>query len=215
MKLFILGIFSFFLNNTCSNATQKPLHTDNKNINTAQIQRNDGLKNAYFASGCFWCVEAIYESVKGVKKVISGYAGGHLKNPTYKQVSYGKSGHAETVEVLYNPAVISFEELVTVYYASQNPTSYGQSPDFGSAYRSVIFYQSKAEKEIIETAKNKIQKEYSEKIKTEILPFQKFWTAETYHQDFETKNPNHPYIVKVSIPRLNRFKAKHPELLKP
>jgi len=121
----------------------------------------------------------------------------------------------ETVEVLYNPAVISFEELVTVYYASQNPTSYGQSPDFGSAYRSVIFYQSKAEKEVIETAKNKIQKEYSEKIKTEILPFQKFWTAETYHQDFETKNPNHPYIVKVSIPRLNRFKAKHPELLKP
>lgn len=184
-----------------------------KKIDPVQTTRKDGLKNAYFASGCFWCVEAIYESVKGVKEVVSGYSGGHVKNPTYKQVGQGYTKHAETVEVQYDPSVISFEELITVYYASQNPTSYGQVPDFGSAYRSVIFYQNDSEKKVAELAKQNISQ--SQKAVTEISPFMAFWKAEEYHQDYEKRNPNYPYIVRVSIPRLNKFKAKHPELLKP
>ncbi len=185
-------------------------------LEPVQTHRNDGLKNAYFASGCFWCVEAIYESVKGVKEVISGYSGGHVDNPTYRQVGYGTTGHTETVEVQYDPNIVSFEELLTVYYASQNPTTYGQAPDFGAAYRSIIFYQNKLEEKAAELAKAKVATDGNyQKVITEIKAFQKFWPAEDYHQDYEKRNPNYPYIVRVSIPRLNRFKAKHPELLKP
>ncbi len=219
MKLFLITLLTAFLSsttNSCSN-NGKPTTVNKDTVaEPIQTERKDGLKNAYFASGCFWCVEGIYESVKGVEEVISGYAGGHVKNPTYRQVSYGKTGHAETVEVQYDPNIISFKELVTVYYASQDPTTFGQKPDFGSAYRSVVFYQNAQEKEIIEFTKNEIQKELAnKKVVTEVLPFQKFWPAEAYHQDFEKRNPTYPYIVRISIPRLNRFKAKHPELLKP
>ena len=182
-------------------------------IEATQTQRSDNLENAYFASGCFWCVEAIFESVKGVKEVHSGYAGGEKKNPSYRQVASGGTGHAETVEVIYNPEEVNFETLLQVYYASQDPTTIGQSPDFGNAYRSVIFYQNEAEKKLAENFKAEVQKGYSQPVRTEIVPFQKFWKAEEYHQDYEKRNPNQPYIVRVSIPRLNRFKAKHPELI--
>ncbi len=218
MKLFFLALLSTILstgNNSCSRNTISEIKKDTAISPPVQTTRTDGLQNAYFASGCFWCVEAIYESLKGVKEVVSGYSGGHIKNPTYRQVGYGKSGHTETVEVQYDPNIISFQDLVTVYYASQDPTTYGQAPDFGTAYRSVIFHQNESEKQIIEAAKEKTQKEYrNKKVVTEIMSFQKFWEAEAYHQDYEKRNPNHPYILRISIPRLNKFKAKHPELLK-
>lgn len=174
------------------------------------------METAYFASGCFWCVEAIYESVAGVSEVISGYAGGHKKNPTYQEVGSGKTGHAEVIEVYYDPAIVSFETLVKVFYASQDPTTIGQSPDFGSAYRSIIFYKSDEEKTIAENAKAAIGNsgQYSKPIVTEILPHGVFYKAEDYHQDYERLNPNQPYVRGVSVPRLKRFQAKHPELLK-
>lgn len=212
MKIFIaiVALLQLF---TCGNATGK---TSNENLaNPVQTIRDDGLKNAYFASGCFWCVEAIFESVRGVEEAISGYAGGTTENPTYRKVGSGNTGHAEVVQVIYDPKVVSFETLLQVYYGSQNPTTYGQSPDFGSAYRSIIFYQNDSEQALIEQAKKKIQSQYeSKKVRTEILPFQAFYKAEAYHQDFEKLNPNYPYVLRVSKPRLLRFQQKFPELLK-
>jgi len=171
---------------------------------------------AYFASGCFWCVEAIFESVHGVEEAVSGYAGGHTKNPTYESSNTGKTGHAETVAVYYNPKEVSFETLVTVYFGSHDPTTVnGQHPDYGSQYRSIAFYQNDAEKKIIENTIATLNKEkYNGKIATEVTQFTKFYKAEEYHQDFEKRNPNQSYIKAVSIPRLNKFKSKFPELLK-
>lgn len=173
------------------------------------------LEVAYFASGCFWCVEAIYESVKGVEEAVSGYAGGHTKNPTYKSTGTGKTGHAETVAVYYNPDIVTFSQLVEVYYGSQNPTTFGQHPDYGSPYRSIIFFQNKEEEQIAKQWFNVLnEKVYEGKMITEIKKIDVFYKAEDYHQDFEKRNPEQSYVQAVSIPRLNRFKKKFPELLK-
>ena len=167
----------------------------------------DSLKVAYFASGCFWCVETIFESVDGVEEAVSGYSGGQEENPSYESTSSGVSGHAETVAVYYNPSKISYQNLLKVYFGSQNPTTYGQFPDFGSAYRSVVFHQNKQEKKAIDSLYSILNRKiYGGRMQTEIIPFEKFYKAEEEHQDFEKKNPNNPYIQKVSIPRLERFK---------
>lgn len=186
------------------------------NIAPVEVVSSDGFKRAYFASGCFWCVEAIYESLIGVEESISGYSGGHTKNPTYESSNTGKTGHAEAVEIIYNPNVISFKILVDVYFESQNISQVnGQGNDRGSQYRSIIFYQNMEEKNIIA---NKIKALYKEnpdrKVAAEVMPFQKFWIAEKYHQDYERLHPNNSYIQNVSIPRLKRFQNKFPELLK-
>lgn len=173
------------------------------------------LKVAYFASGCFWCVEAIYESIDGVEEAVSGYSGGHTKNPTYKSIGTGKTGHAEAVAVYYNPEKVTYINLVAAYFGSQDPTTFGQNPDFGSAYRSIIFYQGNHEREVANKYFNSLNKSvYKGKMVTEIVSFKKFYKAEDYHQDFEKLHPNHSYIQSVSIPRLNRFKKAYPELIK-
>lgn len=173
-------------------------------------------KVAYFASGCFWCVEAVFESVIGVEEAVSGYAGGHTKNPTYESTGRGDTGHAETVAVYYNPTLVSFETLLKVYYGSHNPTTVnGQHPDYGSQYRSIVFYSNASEKKAIDAMIAQLNKEvYNGKVATEVQAFTFFYKAEEYHQDFEKRNPNQPYVKAVSIPRLNRFKSKFPELLK-
>ena len=173
------------------------------------------FKKAYFASGCFWCVEAIYESVRGVKESISGYAGGHTDNPTYEASNTGKTGHAEAVEVIYDPSQITFADLVDVYFGSQDPLQVnGQGPDRGSQYRSIIFYQNAEELDIINQKKVALEKKLGQKVAAEVKPFDKFWVGEDYHQNYERLHPNNPYIRGVSIPRLNRFKEKFPHLLK-
>ncbi|MEQ8546996.1 MAG: peptide-methionine (S)-S-oxide reductase MsrA [Cyclobacteriaceae bacterium] len=180
-------------------------------------QNLDGLKKAYFASGCFWCVEAIFESVAGVEEAVSGYAGGKEVNPTYRQVSSGSTGHTETVEVYYNPEIVSYETLLKVYYGSHNPTTVnGQHPDYGAQYRSAIFYQSEEEKLLAEKYMKNLDKsgQYDSPIATEIAPLTKFWKAEEYHQDYEKNNPYQPYVMNVSVPRLKKFQQKYPELLK-
>ena len=181
---------------------------------TLQAQKEE--KVAYFASGCFWCVEAIYESIKGVNEADSGYAGGHTKNPTYEQIGTGRTGHAETVAVYYNPKIVSFQELVTAFFGSHDPTTLtGQYPDFGTQYRSIAFYNTPEEKQIIESAIRQLNKDkFNGKIVTEVSKFTVFYKAEEYHQDFEKQNPNNRYVRSVSIPRLNRFKKTCPALLK-
>jgi peptide-methionine (S)-S-oxide reductase len=173
-------------------------------------------KIAYFASGCFWCVEAIFESVDGVEEAVSGYAGGFTDNPTYQSIGTGKTGHAEAVAVYYNPEKVSFATLVTVFFGSHDPTTVnGQNPDYGTQYRSIAFYQTIEEKNTIEKAIAKLNEEvYQGKIVTEVTKLSKFYKAEEYHQDFEKRNRNQGYVKAVSIPRLNKFKKKFPELLK-
>ncbi|WP_347372987.1 peptide-methionine (S)-S-oxide reductase MsrA [Aequorivita sp. Q41] len=214
-SIILLSLFLFSLQGAC-----KPSNESNKTAEEiaqkeqipVQTKPVNGLKTAYFASGCFWCVEAVYESVAGVKEAISGYSGGKLQNPTYKN----HGDHAEAVEVIYNPAVVSFSQLVDVYFGSQNITQVnGQGPDRGTPYRSIIFYQNEDEKRIIDEKVAELNKNLEgDKVAAQILPFQKFWDAEKYHQNYEKNNPDNPYIQNVSIPRLNRFKEKFPELLK-
>jgi len=216
MKLIFLNIMSLVLF-ACGNQNTQQTITKPEIANAApvQVEMQDGMKKAYFASGCFWCVEAIYESIEGVDEAISGYAGGHTKNPTYEESNTGRTGHAEAVEIIYDPQVVNFETLVRVFFGSQNPTQVnGQGPDLGSQYRSIVFYQTENEKKVIEAVKNEISKDYNKPIAAEVLPFQKFWIAEDYHQDYEKNNPQNPYIQNVSIPRLNRFKEKFPDILK-
>lgn len=192
---------------------------ENKSTNSKElsvVQENKNLKKAYFASGCFWCVEAIFESVEGVEEAVSGYAGGFTKNPTYAKIGTGKTGHAETVEVYYDPKKVSFETLTIVFFGSHDPTTKnGQAPDFGTQYRSIAFYSNDEERGIIERIIATLNKEvYDGKIVTEVTKHTKFYPAEKYHQNYEKRNPNQPYVRAVSIPRLNRFKKKFPELLK-
>jgi peptide-methionine (S)-S-oxide reductase len=186
-----------------------------QNADPVKMPLENGKARAYFASGCFWCVEAIYESLKGVDEVISGYSGGHTKNPTYESSNTGRTGHAEAVEVIYDPEIIDFATLVDVYFGSQNPTQVnGQGPDRGSQYRSIIFYQDEAQKQIILEKKAALSEALDANIAAEVYPFQVFWIAEDYHQDYERLNPNNRYIKNVSIPRLRRFQKKFPHLVK-
>jgi peptide-methionine (S)-S-oxide reductase len=191
--------------------------TNKKEVKSKETYiHKENTKVAYFASGCFWCVEAIFESVHGVEEAVSGYAGGHTLNPTYNTIGTGETGHSETVAVYYNPKEVSFKTLVTVFFGSHNPTTKnGQHPDYGSQYRSIAFYNSDAEKLIINASITKLNKEvYNNNIVTEVTKLKKFYKAEKYHQDFERRNPNNGYVKSVSLPRLNKFKSKFPHLLK-
>jgi peptide-methionine (S)-S-oxide reductase len=211
----MMFVLLIILMNTCQLNTPEPVDGA-----TAVWEPTKTIQNkakAYFASGCFWCVEAVYESLKGVEEAYSGYAGGKTKNPTYYQVITGKTGHAETVEVIYDPKIIDFATLLTVFFDSHDPTLLNQQgPDRGTQYRSVAFYQNEDEKKIIEDhiAKLTAEKVYPREIVTEVKKLSKFYYAENYHQDYEQNNPNDLYILNVSKPRLNKFKSKSPELLK-
>ena len=178
------------------------------------VVNNDTIHKAYFASGCFWCVEVIYESLRGVIEVNSGYSGGFTENPTYQIVNTETTGHAETIEVIYNPKIISFSQLVNVYFGSQDIEQInGQGPDNGSQYRSIIFFQNEEQKTI---ANNKIiylEEEFSLNVAAELYPFQRFWIGEDYHQDFKKNNMNNIYIIKVSNPRFKKFSNSFEHLI--
>ena len=185
------------------------------NSKPIEIPVKNGLAKAYFASGCFWCVEAIYESVNGVNEVINGYSGGHTEHPTYQLSNTGRTGHAEAVEVLYDPNIVSFSTLLDVYFGSQDITQVnGQGPDNGSQYRSIIFYQNENQKEKIINKKKQLTKKLNVTVAAEVYPFLKFWKGEDYHQDFERLHPNNPYVRNISIPRLKKFQRKYKYLLK-
>ena len=180
-----------------------------------QLNSQD-MKEAYFASGCFWCVESIYESLIGVSEVESGYSGGSTNNPTYYTVLTGLTGHAEAIKVYYDAEQISFKELVKVFFGSHDPTTLNrQGPDKGTHYRSIAFYSNDDEKKIIKNEIDRLLKNKTyPKIVTEVKKFKKFYLAEDYHQDYKEKNPNNAYIWNVSVPRINKFKSKYSELLK-
>jgi peptide-methionine (S)-S-oxide reductase len=179
------------------------------------------LKNysvATFAAGCFWHEEALFESIKGVKEAVSGYAGGNTADPTYELVETGTTGHAETVNVYYDPKEISFETLIKAFFAGQDPTQVdGQGHDLGTQYRSIAFYRTPQERTIIE---NKIKEltasgKYKKPIATQVTAFTKFWQAEDYHQDYIEHNPGNSYVQYVSIPEIKDFQKQYPQLIKP
>ena len=185
------------------------------NIENIHSEKQE-LSKAYFASGCFWCVESIYENLKGVVEVNSGYSGGNIKDPSYSQVMSGKTGHAETIEVIYDSKIINFQTLVQVFFGSHDPSTLNrQGPDVGTQYRSIAFFNSENEKQIIENEiKILLQNRTYNKITTEIEPFKKFYIAEDYHQDYKKKNPYDLYIMRVSAPRINKFKMDFKDVLK-
>lgn len=161
------------------------------------------LKQATFAAGCFWCMEAIYERVPGVTDVVSGYSGGTEKNPTYKQVGSGKTGYCETIEITYDAEKTSYEKLLDVFWRSHDPTDgRGVAPDFGKQYRSALFYRTPDEKATIEKSKTALETKLGKKVATQITPFVKFYPAEGYHQNYVKLHPNDSYVRNVSIPRL-------------
>lgn len=210
------SIFFFFLTVlTLGACNAQPGSTVNSDLQPPAS--NDSTAVAYFASGCFWCVEAIFESVRGVREAVSGYAGGKELNPTYEQVSSGRTGHTESVMVIYDPRVVDYNTLLEVYYGSHDPTTVnGQHPDYGRQYRSAIFYSNDREEALAREAKKKLGEsgQYDAPIATEITRMEHFWPAEEYHQDFEKRNPNQSYVRAVSIPRLKRFQQAYPHLLK-
>ena len=221
-KLGYTLLASLLVTVSCQSKTQSASVSEASETSREVVQNHppqdlSAYATAYFASGCFWCVEAIFESVKGVVEAESGYAGGTEKNPDYEAVSYGRTGHAETVKVYYDPEKVSFFELVQVFFGSHDPTTLNrQGPDQGRQYRSIAFYQTEEERKIITAYRDALQQQgvYPGPIVTEITPFTTFYKAEAYHQDYERNHPENPYIQNVSIPRLNRFKANFSEYLK-
>ncbi len=178
---------------------------------------NGMMERAVFAQGCFWCVEEIFEEIRGVKEVISGYSGGTEPNPTYKQVGSGATSHAEAVEVLYDPTKISYDELLKVYFNSGDITQVnGQGNDIGTQYRSIVFYKDEMKRQQIDEYILKLKQsgKYKERIAVEVLPFHTFYPAEKYHQDYVKLNPNQGYVKAVSIPRFRKAIKQFSELLK-
>jgi len=190
--------------------------TNNRDTNNAESIQLKDEQVAYFASGCFWCVEAVFESVKGVREAVSGYAGGKIKNPTYSQVSSGKTQHAEAVKVYYDPSVVSYTTLLDVFFNSHDPSTLNQQgPDSGPQYRSIAFYSNEMELAAIRKKISRLKKEKRfAKITTEVTPIKSFYEAEEYHQNYERNHPENSYVQNVSIPRLNAFKKRMPEVLK-
>ena len=178
-----------------------------------------GLSQATFAGGCFWAQEEAFEEIKGVKQVVSGYAGGTVPHPTYEQVAGQQTGHTETVNIYYDPKVVSYQTLADIFFrASHDPTTLNrQGHDTGPEYRSAVFYRTPQEKATIEAtiAKVNASKEYSDKIVTQVAPFTEFWPAEDYHQGYYRLNPDNPYISTVSAHKVAHVRKEFPQCLKP
>lgn len=177
-----------------------------------------GEQVAVFAGGCFWGVEGVYEKVKGVKKAVAGYSGGEKSTAHYEMVSEGNTGHAESVEVTYDPAQITYGQLLKIFFSvAHDPTEKDhQGPDWGSQYRSVIFYANDDQKKVAEAYVQQLQEAgvYSHRIVTQIVPLKAFYAAEAHHQHFMQNNPTYPYIVYNDLPKVNALKKYYPELCK-
>ncbi|ADB38510.1 peptide-methionine (S)-S-oxide reductase MsrA [Spirosoma linguale] len=173
---------------------------------------------ATFAGGCFWAQEEAFDQIKGVREVISGYSGGHVKNPTYREVGTDETGHAEAVQVYYDPKVISYDELLVGFFAAHDPTTLNrQGPDVGRDYRSVAFYRTPAEKEAIQEAIKAVNASghFAGPVVTEVVPFTVFYPAEGYHQNYCKLHPDQPYVRQVSLPKVAKLRKALAGKLKP
>lgn len=193
-------------------ATERKHRTEHTE-NLLKVQKD----TATFAAGCFWCVESQFQQLEGVKKVVSGFTGGTVKNPGYRQVTTGKTGHAEACNIVYDPSVITYDELLEAFFVAHDPTQWNrQGNDVGTQYRSAIFYHDKSQKEKAEYYIRKLNeaKAYDKPIVTEVSPFTKFYKAEDYHQDYYNQNKSEPYCQYVIQPKLEKFRKVFKEKLK-
>lgn len=204
---FILIILSSVLINSCNGQDIK--ESKKENVNN---MKNETLSTVTFGGGCFWCVESCFNMLKGVESAVSGYSGGTKENPTYEEVCSGKTGHAEVVQITYNPEIISYQQLMDVFFFLHDPRQLNrQGNDIGTQYRSVIFYQDLKEKEDAEKAIRDSEQtgRWEGKYVTELAPFEKFWPAESYHQGYYNENPNQPYCSAVVGPKIQKFKEHY------
>jgi peptide-methionine (S)-S-oxide reductase len=210
ISLLFTGIFLFIACSAKNHETQNL-------TNNIEIMDTTGMQTATFGTGCFWCTEAIFESLKGVSKAVSGYSGGKTANPTYEQVCSGQTGHAECIQVTFDPSVISFQELLEAFWKSHDPTTLNrQGADVGTQYRSVIFYHTDEQRQFAQDYKKKLNdnKAFDNPVVTEIAPFTTFYPAEDYHQEYFRLNGHAPYCQFVIAPKLDKFKKIFNDKLK-
>ncbi len=211
MKRFGILVFALtFLSGSCSSAGHREEAVQ-------AVTTHDQMDTATFGAGCFWCVEAIFQQLKGVESAVSGYSGGTVKNPGYREVSTGRTGHAEVVQIVYDPSVISFPELLEVFWSTHDPTTLNrQGADVGTQYRSAIFYHSPEQKKLAEEFKQKLDASgaFADPIVTEITAFTAFYPAEDYHQEYYDNNRNQPYCRMVIQPKLDKFKKVFAEKIR-
>jgi len=211
MQRLTLVFLALLLVTGCKSNTIK---TDKQmDINTSGIKTD----TATLAAGCFWCVEAIFQDLKGVLSVTSGYTGGKIKNPSYREVCTGITGHAEACQIIYDPEVITYDELLEAFWASHDPTTLNrQGADQGTQYRSAIFYHNEQQKQLAEVYKSKLnsEKAFEKPVVTEISPARAFYKAEDYHQNYFNENGNAPYCTFVIVPKLEKFRKVFKDKLK-
>lgn len=218
-QLFLLAAFAALSSAKCQTEPKTSITNttaaDMKNDSLAQTQTTENQEVATLGGGCFWCVEAIYQDLRGVTKVESGYSGGSGANPSYREVCSGLTGHAEVVQVTFDPAVISFADICHIFFTVHDPTTLNrQGADVGTQYRSVIFYRTPEQKAAAEAAKTDAAEIWDAPIVTEIAPFEAFYKAEGYHQNYFKENTYQPYCQAVIAPKVRKFRQKYADKLK-
>ncbi len=192
----------------CLSQDEASINLRDKNGNIDQ-EKDRNMETSILGGGCFWCTEAVFERVEGVKEVISGYAGGDILNPTYKQICTGTTGHAEVIKIIYEPSVIPYEKILQIFAECHDPTTLNrQGADVGTQYRSTIMYLSESQEKAAKLWKQSLFNKYEDPVVTEIVPAPKFYKAEEYHQDYYTKNPNQVYCSVVIRPKLKKLKLE-------
>lgn len=209
-------LWGCWMTSSCSVPTDHPSSESKRLMNDMEQSLQDSFEIATLGAGCFWCVEAVFQQLEGVHHVESGYSGGHTSNPNYKEVTSGSTGHAEVVQVYFDPAVISFEDILEVFWYSHDPTTLNrQGADVGTQYRSAIFYHSETQRQKAEFSKREVATQFwNYAIVTEITPFTSFWKAEGYHQDYYANNPQQGYCRAVIAPKVAKVRARYADRLK-
>jgi len=208
-RLFVISLSAILL--SAFSCAQSKV-SENATIETMEMElpiQNEDIGIATLGAGCFWCIEAIYAELEGVSSVISGYTGGELKNPTYKDITTGKTGHAEVAQITYDPSVITFPEILEVFWSTHDPTTLNrQGADVGTQYRSAVFYHNESQKELASAYKKALNDEnaFGKPVVTEITELGVFYEAENYHQDYYANNPNQGYCTFVIAPKLEKFR---------
>ncbi|HLU93566.1 MAG TPA: peptide-methionine (S)-S-oxide reductase MsrA [Membranihabitans sp.] len=220
MKIVFIWIWASLISMAvnCQNSENRNGNEVKSRSASLDLEPSPGEEILTVAGGCFWCVEEVFERTKGVSRAISGYAGGHTKNPTYEESNTGQTGHAEAVQIYYDPDSISFGQLLQIFFlAAHDPTQVNrQGPDIGTQYRSIAFYRTPDEHQMIRDyiAELNNSGQFDEPVATEIKPFEVFYIAEEYHQNYYPQNPGNPYIQRVSRPKVEKFEEKFPEWVK-
>jgi peptide-methionine (S)-S-oxide reductase len=208
LNFFAKSIIVFLCATGCLSQDEASISLNKKNNNTEQ-KKEGVMETSILGGGCFWCTEAVFERVEGIKDVISGYAGGEILNPTYEQICTGTTGHAEVIKIIYDPKVITYEQLLQIFAECHDPTTLNrQGADVGTQYRSTIMYLSDSQEKAARLWKESLSNKFVDPVVTEIIAAPKFYKAEEYHQDYYTKNPNQGYCSVVIRPKLKKLKLE-------